>query len=145
MSTNDFILKIISIHWLKLSLQHFSVSKVGLCETLFYQRLNLSKRERRKHQERAREEVSGKAGVGGGRGGFCEAERQHGGDTSVAVLTFSPLEPGCQHKPLGPDSSQTPELRWRNKGCFPLSSLFPSAAVFSFRKECKIPQNIHYI
>lgn len=83
-------------------------------------------------------------GKGGGREvGFCEAERQHGGDTSVAVLTFSPLEPGCQHKPLGPDSSQTPELRWRNKGCFALSSLFPSATVLCFRKECKI-HHLHF-
>lgn len=79
-------------------------------------------------------------GVGEGRG-EGEAERQHGGDTSVAVLTFSPLEPGSQQKPPGPDSTQTPELRRRNKGCFPPSSLFHSATVSSFRNEHKTSES----
>lgn len=41
----------------------------------------------------------------GGGEAICVAERQHGGDTSVSVLTFSSVGPGCQRKPLGPNSS----------------------------------------
>lgn len=126
--------KIISIHWLELSL-HVCVSKVGLCIKEYFIKDWIwgNGKEGSIRKVLGRTCQGRRGGGGGGGGGFCEAERQHGGDTSVAVLTFSPLEPGCQHKPLGPDSSQTPELKWRNKGCFPLSSLFPSATVFSLQ------------
>lgn len=93
-----------------------------MCATWSYQKL------------KGRKEAPGKRWGGGtreDRGSSGGAERQHGGATSVAVLTFSPLEPGCQQKPPGPDSSQTSELRWRNKGCSPLGSPFPSATVIS--------------
>lgn len=36
---------------------------------------------------------------------FCMAARLHGGDASVAVLTFCSEGPGYQHWPLGPNSS----------------------------------------
>lgn len=74
-----------------------------------------------------RGESTREEGVSEGRGEGA-AERQHGGDTSVAVLPFSPLEPGCQQEPPGPDSTPTPELRRRKEG-----STVPSAAVSSFR------------
>ncbi|KAK2891444.1 hypothetical protein Q8A73_017109 [Channa argus] len=51
--------------------------------------------------------VEGEQPGGGGqmREGLCMAGRQHGGATSVAVLTFCSVGPGCQRQPLGPDFS----------------------------------------
>lgn len=62
----------------------------------------MSKREKQGgHIQEEEEGVS----EGGGEG-FCIARRQHKGDTSVAVLTFSSLEHGGEHKPMGPESCQ---------------------------------------
>lgn len=52
----------------------------------------------RKWGESTQEEVD----LGREEEGPCFAGRQHGGDTSVAVLTFSSVEPGYERKPLGP-------------------------------------------